>query len=115
MKRNCEWAREIADLIRSYVPTVLELYVPAEHEAFVNRAYRGHYLTVKQILEIDCNIIEEYSDVLLVFAPYGPPVEGCRIEMDHAITRKIPVIIFESFNDLAEKLEPFLKEKGLIG
>lgn len=114
---NCRLAIEMADLIRSFVnlPTILfDIYVPGEHEAFVSRAWQGHYLTIKQILEIDCNIIEEYGDLLLVFAPYGPPVEGCNIEMKYAQERNIPVIVFETFKELEEKLEPFLKTKGLI-
>lgn len=114
MQRNCEYAIEIAELIRTFVPTVLKLYVPGEHEVFVNRAWKGHYLTVEQILEIDCNIIEEYSDVLLVFAPFGPPIEGCSIEKEFAESRKIPVIVFETFGELVEKLESLLKEKGLM-
>lgn len=114
MKRNCEYALEMADMIRSFIPTVTDLYVPAEHEAFVNRAWKFGYLTVDQILVIDCAIIQEYKDVLLVFAPFGPPVNGCSVEKICAEDNDIPVIIFETFGELVEKLTPFLKEKGLM-
>ena len=114
MKRNCEWAIEMAELIRTFVPTVLELYVPAEHEEFVDRAHKMGFLTIEQILSVDCDIMHKYSDVLLVFAPFGPPVKGCRVEMQHAYSHDIPVIIFETFGELVEKLTPFLKHRGLV-
>lgn len=112
--RNCEYAIELAEMIRTFLPVPVKLYVPGEHEDFVHRAWQGQYLTIKQILEIDCNIIEFYGDLLLVFAPYGPPVEGCSIEMEYAQNRKIPVIVFKDFEELSEKMIPFLKDKGLM-
>ncbi len=114
MKRNYEYALEMADMIRTFVPTVIDLHVPAEHEVFVCRAWKLGYLVEEQILEIDCDIIEEYNDVLLVFAPYGPPVGGCSVEIQCAEANNIPVIIFETFGEFVEKFTPFLKERGLM-
>lgn len=114
MRRNNEYALEMADMIRSFIPTVIDLYVPAEHEAFVTRAWKYGYLSENQILVVDCAIIQEHKDVLLVFAPYGPPVGGCSIEIICANDNDIPVIIFETFGELVEKLTPFLKERGLM-
>lgn len=68
-----------------------EFYVPAEHEDFVQLAYRRGYLTEKQILEIDCEILGKCD---AVFA-FGPISGGMRAEIDHAKTRDIPVFYVE--------------------
>jgi hypothetical protein len=70
-------------------------------------------LTVQQILWIDCQIIEELcKDLLIVFAPFGPPVEGCSVEMRHARKNLIPTIIFKDLNEFKEKIEEFLDGLG---
>ena len=116
MKANCDLAKGIAGRIKQYMefnhPGLdLELYVPAEHEAFVNRSWSYDMLTVQQILYIDCKIIEEeFKDVLLIFAPYGPPVEGCHVELQHARKKSIPVIIFKDMSEFKEKIEVYLED-----
>jgi hypothetical protein len=119
MNANCELAKGIAGKIRQYVEfhyaeAGLDLYVPAEHEAFVSRAWKQGMLKVHQILDLDCLIIkEEYNNLLLVFAPYGPPVEGCHVEMTHARVNFIPVIIFKDMSEFKEKFEAFVELGGL--
>ena len=116
MKTNCLMAVTIGDKIRQYmafnhrdVPG--KLYVPAEHEELVNRAWHSGMLTVEQILELDCRIIaEEYNDLLIVFAPYGPPIQGCHIEMQHAVLHHIPVLVFKDMSEFKEKIEVYLEE-----
>lgn len=115
MRRNCEDAKVMADLIRSYMPVTIDLYLPAEHEGFVSRAWELGMLTARQILDIDCRIIEEeYNDLLLVYAPYGYPVAGCHTEMVHAKLNNIPVVIFENIKELDKIMTGFLKDRGLI-
>jgi hypothetical protein len=115
---NCELAKGIAEKIRMYLAmnwhdADAEIYVPAEHESFVHRTFREGMLTVQQILYIDCQIIEEeYKDLLLIFAPYGPPVEGCHVEWKHARKCNIPVIIFKDMSEFKEKIETFLLARG---
>jgi hypothetical protein len=119
MKRNCDAAVALAERIRTYMEVNyreagFELYVPAEHEAFVNRAWKNLMLTVDDILEIDCQIIrEEYKDVLLVFAPFGPPVEGCNTEVECALRNGIAVVIFEDFVDFKDAIEKYLEAVGI--
>jgi hypothetical protein len=119
MKRNCDAAVALAERIRTYMEVNyreagFELYVPAEHEAFVNRAWKNLMLTVDDILKIDCQIIEkEYNDVLLVYAPFGPPVEGCYTEIECAICNDISVVVFEDFNDFKDAMEKYLEAKGI--
>ena len=119
MKDNCEAAIVIAEQIRLYMSVNyrdvdFELYVPAEHEAFVHRTFSLNMLKVQQILYIDCKIIEEdFNDLLLVFAPFGPPIEGCHVEFTHARKCGIDVIIFEGLIEFKDKIEPYLEAKGI--
>lgn len=119
MQRNNDAARKIADQIRLYMATNyrdvdFELYVPAEHEEFVNRAFRNGMLTVPEILHIDCQIIEEeYNDMLLTFAPFGPPVEGCRVEIDHAVFNEITVLVFEGMIEFKDVMEAELEAREI--
>jgi hypothetical protein len=119
MECNCNAAMEIAERIRLYMSVNypkadFNLYVPAEHESFVSRAYRYGMLTVQQILHIDCKIIEEdCSDLLLIYAPFGPPVEGCHTELVHARKRDIPVLIFEDLAEFKDKMEAYLEAREI--
>ena len=119
IKINNDAAMVIAGQIRTYMSVNyreadFELYVPAEHEAFVHRTYSLDMLTVQQILYIDCKIIEEdFNDLLLIYAPFGPPIEGCHVELTHARKCKIDVIIFESLADFKDKMEAYLEAKGI--
>ena len=55
--KNCAEAIRVADILRGLF-TKLELYVPAEHETFIQIAYDAGHLNEGQILNIDCRIIE---------------------------------------------------------
>jgi hypothetical protein len=116
MLANCLMAKTVADKIRQYirfnhVEVDVDLYVPAENEEFVNRAWANDMLTIQQILFIDCQIIrEKFNDLLLVFAPYGKPVEGCHIEKNCAEFNDIPVIVFKDMAEFKEKIEVYLEE-----
>jgi hypothetical protein len=119
MQRNNDAARALAERIRLYMSVNyssvdFDLYVPAEHEEFVNRAYRDGMLKVQQILYIDCQIISEaYNDLLLVYAPFGPPVEGCSTELIHARKHNVPDIIFENLEDFKAGIEIFLEARKI--
>ncbi len=63
------------------------IYVPAEHEEFIGRAYGKGYLTEEQILDIDCEILKE-CDLLVVL---GEPSTGMRVEIGHAKSLNIPI------------------------
>ena len=66
------------------------LYVPADHEYFVHRAYQDKFLTKEQITSVNCKIIEE-CDLLINFGN-GPAV-GSNLpkELLYAQQEKIPV------------------------
>lgn len=93
MKEACDQAIEIANRIRTALPSV-ELYVPAEHEDFVGISYADKYLTRDQILEIDCKIIDR-CDGVIVFSPPGDPIQGGRAtEREHAVATSKQVLVF---------------------
>lgn len=110
MNRNCEAARQLAIKLREAMDFIdVDIYVPADYEEFVSRAYRSGIISVANILRVDCMIIrEKYNDLVMIYAPFGPPVEGCRIEKKCAEENNIPVVVFENFKDAVEKLKPYV-------
>lgn len=107
-KRNCQKAVLIANVLRATFPSV-EFYVPGgPTEQFVHRAFIGKYLTVKQILEIDCKIIDD-CEAMLVYVPDGDELQGGRmIEYDHASLSCKPTCIFAEIDEVIKWLTHFL-------
>ena len=81
MEENCKRAVEFGKLMRKEFPTV-EWYVPADHETFVHIAYIKELLTIPQILEVDCDIINS-CNFMLVFSPDDYISKGMQVEVDH--------------------------------
>ena len=93
IKENCKVAIEVATIIRARC-SWLDLYVPAEHENFVQKAYNKKYMTERQILDIDCEIVSE-CDNLIIFVPKGDELQGGRkVEHDFAINECMPICLF---------------------
>ncbi len=95
LKKNCEAAKVIAQAIRNSCPW-LDLYVPAEHETFVKKAYDKKYMTEKQVLDVDCDIIAE-CDILIIHVPAGDELQGGRlVEHDFGINECMPLGLFKT-------------------
>jgi hypothetical protein len=97
MDLNCERIISIAKYLRTQLSGDIEIYVPAEHEEFVQISYDKGWLTEEQILEIDCDIISR-GDVVLchVQESLGDELQGGReIEVKHAIKTGKAHFIFE--------------------
>jgi hypothetical protein len=110
MQRNCAFIIELAAQIRKRCYRELELYVPAEHEEFVHIAWKGGYLTEIQILEIDCKIIDTCDVVLCHLYPEGDELQGGRkVEIDHAVKRSIPHLLFSHASEAAAFLNNQVK------
>lgn len=90
-------AKFTGNLIRTALPK-LDLHVPSDMEAFVHRAYKLGHMTIDQILDVDCNIINE-CDLLLVYDHEFYISSGMQREIDHATMLGIPIVVFNSFND----------------
>jgi len=104
MQKNCEEALELAKFLRGHIPE-LDLYVPAEHEGFVNQAHANGYLTEKQILEIDCQIIES-KDLLLVFVKNDWVGGGISVECKYAESKNKNIVYI---HDTDDKLEVIIR------
>jgi len=91
MDANCAKAIQVANWIRANI-TELELYVPAEHEDFVQLAYLEKMLTEQQILAIDCKILQNKTDFQIVLVENGWTGGGIQIEIDAAKAKNM--IIF---------------------
>ncbi len=108
--KNCAEAIRVADILRELFPK-LELYVPAENETFVQIAYDMGLLTIDNILDIDCKIID-HQDGLLVYVPDGDELQGGRkIEYDHAIATNKLVCIFHTVEEAISYIESMYKKE----
>lgn len=98
VKENLDNALYAAHMIRQYCSGV-ELYVPAESEPFVGRAHQLGYITVKQILEIDCMILKG-CDGLVVY--HNVFISGGMMTEIKAVKHKMPIIDFygPNFEDI---------------
>ncbi len=98
--RNCRDAMLVANTLRKLFPK-LTLYVPAENETFVQIAYDTGHLSEKQILDIDCRIINNMDGLLVYVAPGDELQGGRKIEYDHALVTGKPTVIFSKASEAA--------------
>ncbi len=102
-KKYCDAAIALGNKIRAACPW-LDLYIPAEHEDFVQKAYNRRYLNVPQILDIDCDIVKDCG-LIIVYVPKGDELQGGRlVEHDFAINECMPVALFQNALEAIEFL-----------
>jgi hypothetical protein len=104
MQRNCEEALELAKFLRIHIPEI-DFYVPAEHEDFVDKAYASGYLTVKQVLDVDCQILGS-KDLHIVFVKDGWTGGGIVVEIEYARSKNKNIIYI---HDTDDKLEVIIR------
>lgn len=107
IQRNNEAAIAVANYIRHGIAPDIDIHVPAEMENFVDLAYRMKLLDVDDILAVDCKIIES-CDAVLIYAPFGNIVSGCKIELEHALRCYKPVFIFDCGSMAVEMIAQFV-------
>lgn len=106
MKENCNKAILIANVIRNALQ--IDIYVPAEMEDFVLPAIHKGYLTVKQVLDVDCTIIDGCEGVI-IYVPKGDELQGGRkVEYDHAVAHGKPVFVFDNVEQIINRLAEYL-------
>lgn len=67
------------------------LYVPADHELFIQRAYKDKMLTKEQIDIINCKIIKE-CNLLALFGGHGVHTDSrITTELEYAKQENIPI------------------------
>ena len=97
-----------AIMLKENLP-LIELYVPAEHEEFIWLAYQKQFLTLEQILAVDCEILRN-TDALLYWS--RTKSNGMKVEKKFAQENKIPIfIIKEKFisSSTLLRLKKFIK------
>jgi hypothetical protein len=120
---NCDAAKEMARKVEKFIASCgdripLSFYIPAEHEDFVQIAYRDKIICEEKILEVDCKIITERCDACIVYVPYWDILQGGReTEWKHCIDTDVPVCIFSRATEAAAFIEelhndPDFKPRG---
>ena len=100
-----QWGRELWGEFGSQ----LDLYVPGEHDEFVLIAYLNKFLTERQILQVDCEIISRCRAVIVANWE-GTYSGGMKVEVDYANEHDIPVFMLNNLNmKCLENLRMFLE------
>lgn len=107
---NCAKAITWAKALRIEFGCNLKLHVPAEHDEHILIAMEKGYLTVDQILDIDCVIVNK-RDVLLVAMWEGQPSGGMAREIDTAFIHHIPTRVFTGIDEIELKALSMWLEK----
>jgi hypothetical protein len=81
----------------------VDVYVPGEHDEFVALAHNEGYITERQILAIDCKILDT-CDLLLVLNEDGISC-GMQVEIIHALKRGIPVLYVKDRGEIAGRAD----------
>ncbi len=81
IQKNCKAAIDFTEWLRKEFPNTL-FYCPAEHEEFVHTTHTDKLLTIPQILDVDCKIIDS-CDGMIAFNPNGKVSAGMWVEIDH--------------------------------
>ena len=81
MEKNCKAAIDFTEWLRKEFPN-FTFYCPAEHEEFVHTTYTDKLLTIPQILDVDCKIIDS-CDGMVVLGLGDKASAGMQVEIDH--------------------------------
>ena len=71
--------------------------MPADHDEFVQIAFSKEYINEKQILDVDCDIINTCS--LLIACGYPAQSRGMQVEIQYAKDNGIPVYYMPTISD----------------
>jgi len=81
MKDNNQKAIDFGKFIRTAFPAI-HWYIPGDHDEFVSCAFKYKYINIKQILDVDCKIIDT-CNFMLVFSPDDYISGGMAVEIDY--------------------------------
>jgi len=98
ISENCNKAIVAGTIISCCVPEI-DLYVPAQHDEFIQIAYDKGFLTETEILDVDCTIISRCS-LLLVYDWQGYISRGMMKEIEYAREHNVPMIVFNDVTDM---------------
>jgi len=72
------------------------LYVPAEHDEFVQIAYNNKMITESQILSVDCEIIDR-SNLVIAYGTYHS--NGMKVEIEHSTQTDTPIYYMPNMSE----------------
>ena len=99
--KNCKRACKFADQVTLGTSHDVEVYVPgASTETFVEKALALNVLTVDQVLQVDCGIIDD-CDMVIFLTPEGILSPGMKVEFKHAVDK--PFLVCHEYNDQVKK------------
>ena len=102
MRHNNALAILFGQSLRRKFPGV-NFYVPGDHDEFVLISYRKKYLDEKQILDVDCEIVQS-CNFMIAFTPDGYLSRGMKIEIEYAGEHGIPVLIIHKLDKVGQNL-----------
>lgn len=104
MEENNRKAIEFGRQLTEEFPTI-GFYIPGAVDEFVKPAFDKGHLTLKQILDVDCDIISR-SNFIIVFAPDDFISSGMKVEIDYATLHSISIIsaIDGSYEEYVQKI-----------
>jgi len=98
LRRGAAWEKALW----LYFGNRLNIYCPHTRDVFPQVAMDKGYLTVDQVLDIDCEIVKQ-CDVLLVANWEGHISEGMAREIDAANKAAVPVRVFTDIDEFELK------------
>ena len=110
MKANLDDAIKICEQLRAGFPE-LDIYCPAEKDEALAYLLKNNYVTVEQLLEADCSIIDRMDLVLYYTADVGL-FGGMLVEHSHACSKNIPGRYFSKINDsIIAQIDSFISAR----
>ena len=107
MAENNRKAIAFGEELRREFPNI-DFYVPGDHDEFVCIAYREAYLNEKQILHVDCEIINS-RNFMIALSPDGFISGGMKIEIEHCQLHNIPVLYVSDIEYACKAVNEFLE------
>ena len=102
-------AKKVARTLRQNFP--IEVYCPGDNDEWAEIGYSEGIITVDQILDIDCKIIDA-RDCMIMYHQYDKMGGGMVRELDHCIKTGKPYMIIDTniiMYSTVVKIEEFLK------
>lgn len=105
---NVEKFRKVGKELRAYfydwekmdgLPPI-DLYVPADHEEPIQLSLTKKYMTVEQVLDIDCAILDT-CNLLISWGMAHELSSGMKVELDYATKHNIPVYQMTGINEFS--------------
>lgn len=89
--RNCQMGVDVGRVLSFWFSSV-EFYVPGEHDHFPQMAMSLGYLSVDDVIDIDCAILQACQAVVAVYPVGESPSAGMMEEINCADEFAIPVL-----------------------